>query len=233
VKRNIRLLYGFSFFDQFMIVIPLLVPYLATKGIGMAQFMELQAVFALVIVSGEVPTGLLSDRWGRKKTLLLGAALKAASFSLLPLWSSYAGFLFYHLTMGIALSMISGGDVALLYESHLAAGGETSRSTAVLGNAKLAARVGAATSALVGGAVVALSYGHLLWANAILGWIPVLLVLSIAEPASTVERAKRRPVPLREILATLLKRDAATRLIFLNMVAWGIAGLVMVWTNQK
>ena len=122
MKKNIALLYGFSFFDQFMIVIALWVPYLAPKGIGMRQFMELQAVFALVILCGELPTGLLSDLWGRKKTLLLGSTLKAVSFSLLPLWSSYEGFLFYHLTMGIALSMISGGDVALLYDSHLAAG---------------------------------------------------------------------------------------------------------------
>jgi MFS family permease len=71
VRKNISLLYGFSFFDQFMIVIPLWVPYLATKGISMAQFMGLQAIFALVILSGEVPTGLLSDRWGRKKVLLM------------------------------------------------------------------------------------------------------------------------------------------------------------------
>ena len=73
VKKNIKLLYGFAFFDPFMIVIPLWVPYLATQGISMRQFMELQAVFALVIVCGEVPSGLLSDLWGRKKTLLLGA----------------------------------------------------------------------------------------------------------------------------------------------------------------
>jgi MFS family permease len=127
VKKNIALLYGFSFFDQFMIVIALWVSYLATQGIGMRQFMELQAMFAIVILSGEVPSGLLSDLWGRKKTLLLGATLKAVSFSLLPLWSSYEGFLFYHLTMGIALSMISGGDVALLYGSYLAAGSEKPR----------------------------------------------------------------------------------------------------------
>jgi MFS family permease len=152
VNRNIKLLYGFSCFDQFMIVIALWVPYLATKGIGMQQFMELQAVFAIVILCGEVPSGLLSDLWGRKKTLLLGSTLKAVSFSLLPLWSSYEGFLIYHLTMGIALSMISGGDVALLYDSHLAAGGEKSRGTAILGNAKLAAQIGATVSALLGGA---------------------------------------------------------------------------------
>ena len=56
-----------------MIVIALWVPYLATKGIGMGEFMELQAVFALVILCGEVPSGLLSDLWGRRKTLLLGS----------------------------------------------------------------------------------------------------------------------------------------------------------------
>ena len=95
-------------------------------------------MFALVILCGEVPSGLLSDLWGRKKTLLLGSTLKAISFSLLLLWSSYEGFLFYHLTMGIALSMISGGDVALLYDAHLAAGGERSRGAAVLGNMQLA-----------------------------------------------------------------------------------------------
>jgi MFS family permease len=93
VKKNITLLYGFSFFAQFMIVIALWVPYLATKGIAMRQFMELQAVFALVILCGELPSGVLSDLWGRKKTLLLGSTLKAVSFSLLPLWSGYEGFL--------------------------------------------------------------------------------------------------------------------------------------------
>ncbi|MBI1777377.1 MAG: MFS transporter [Proteobacteria bacterium] len=233
MKKNIKLLYGFSFFDQFMIVIPLLVPYLATKGIGMGQFMELQAVFALVIVCGQMPTGLLSDVWGRKKTLLLGSILKAASFSLLPLWDTYEGFLLYHLTMGIALSMISGGDVAFVYESYLAAGGEKSRGTAVLGNAKLAAQIGTTVSALIGGAVVILSYGHLLWANAVLSWIPVILVLGLAEPQAGPARGKIRAEALKTMLSTTLVRDAAIRLVLLNMVAWGTGGLVMFWVNQK
>ena len=232
MNRNVRLLYGFSFLNPFMIVIPVWVPYLATQGITMRQFMELQAVFAIVILCGEVPTGLLSDLWGRKKTLLLGSTLKAVSFSLLPLWHSYEGFLFYHLPMGIALSMISGGDVALLYDAHLAAGGERSRGTAVLGNMKLAGQTGAAVSALVGGAVVTLSYGHLLWANAILSWIPVLVVLGVVEPGAARE-SKKRFENFREVLFTTLVRDATTRLVLLNLVVSGTAGLVMVWTRQK
>jgi len=233
MKKNIPLLYGFSFFDQFMIVIAVWVPYLAMKGIGMRQFMELQAVFAVVILCGEVPSGLLSDLWGRKKTLLLGSALKAVSFSLLPLWSSYEGFLVYHLTMGIALSMISGGDVALLYDSHLAAGGEKSGGTAVLGNASFGAQMGTTLSALVWGAVVSLSYGHLLWANAILSWIPVLLVLRVTEPPPTLDRGQKRVEELKKMLSTTLVRDVETRLVLINMVLWGAGGLVMFWVNQK
>jgi MFS family permease len=232
VKKNLKLLYGFAFFDPFMIHIPVWVLYVATQGINMRQFMELQAVFALVILCGEVPSGLLSDLWGRKKTLLLGSTLKAVSFSLLPLCSSYEGFLVFHLTMGIALSMISGGDIALLYDSYLAAGGEKSQGTVVLGNAKLAEQTGTAVSALLGGAVVTLSYGHLLWANAVLSWIP-MLVLGVTEPPAALDRANNRYAALKEALSATLVRDATTRLVLLSMVAWGAGGLVMVWTNQK
>ena len=135
--------------------------------------------------------------------------------------------------MGIALSMISGGDVALLYDSHLAAGGEKPQGTAVLGNANLASQMGTTMSALAGGAVVTLSYGHLLWANAILSWIPVLLVLRVTEPPATLDRGKKRAEELKELLSTTLVRDAATRRVLLNMVAWGTGGLVMFWVNQK
>src|SRR3989442_12103748 len=135
--------------------------------------------------------------------------------------------------MGIALSMISGGDVALLYDSHLAAGGEKPQGTAVLGNANLASQMGTTMSALAGGAVVTLSYGHLLWANAILSWIPVLLVLRVTEPPATLDRGKKRAGELKELLSTTLVRDGATRLVLLNMVAWGTGGVVVVWVDQK
>src|SRR2546426_687864 len=144
------------------------------------------------------------------------------------------GFSFFDQFMiVIALSMISGGDVALLYDSLLTAGGEKSRGTAILGNAKLAAQTGTTVSALVGGAVVTLSYGHLLWANAVLSWIPVLLVLGITEPPAGLDRAKKWSKELKEILSTTLVRDATTRLVFLSLVASGAGALVMFWVNQK
>ena len=129
--------------------------------------------------------------------------------------------------------MISGGDVALLYDSHLAAGGERSGGTSVLGNMKLAGQTGAAVSALLGGAVVTRSYGHLLWANAMLSWIPMLLALGVTEPPGVPATGKKRSEDFKEVLSATLIRDRTTRLMFLNLVAIGAAGLVMVWTHQK
>ena len=88
-------------------------------------------------------------------------------------------------------------------------------------------------SALLGGAIVTLSYGHLLWANAILSWIPVFLVLRLIEPPSSLDRGKKRVEELKGILSTTLVRDATTRLVFLSLVASGAGGLVMFWAHQK
>jgi hypothetical protein len=88
-------------------------------------------------------------------------------------------------------------------------------------------------SALLGGAVVTLSYGYLLWANALLSWVPVFLVLSVTEPPAAPDRAKKPSKALKEMLSTTLVRDAATRLVLLNLVAAGTGGLVMIWTHQK
>jgi hypothetical protein len=61
----------------------------------------------------------------------------------------------------------------------------------------------------------------------------VLLVLRVSEPPAALDRGKKRAEELKEMLSTTLVRDTATRLVFLNKVAWGTGGLVMFWVNQK
>ena len=78
-----------------------------------------------------------------------------------------------------------------------------------------------------------LSYGYLLWANAILSWIPVLLVLRVSEPPAAHPRTKKWSRDFKDVLATTLVHDGVTRLIFLNLVVWGSGSLVMFWVNQK
>src|SRR5262249_15908890 len=44
---------------------------------------------------------------------------------------------------------------------------------------------------------------------------------------------KKRSEHFKDLLSTTLVTDPTTRLMLLNLVTWGAAGLVMVWTHQK
>ncbi len=61
----------------------------------------------------------------------------------------------------------------------------------------------------------------------------MLLVLRVTEPSASLDRGKKKAEELKELLSTTLVRDAATRRVLLNIVAWGTGGLVMFWVNQK
>ena len=60
-----------------------------------------------------------------------------------------------------------------------------------------------------------------------------LLVLGVTEPPAARDKAKNPVADFKNVLSTTLVRDGATRLVFLNLVVLGTAGLVMVWTRQK
>ena len=55
LKRNISLIYGLSFFQCFMLIVPVIVPFFASKGLSLAEIFYLQTVFATTIVLTEAP----------------------------------------------------------------------------------------------------------------------------------------------------------------------------------
>ena len=75
-----RLPYLFQFFRMFIVVLAVIVPIFQSLGLTMAQIFQTQAIFGITIVALEIPTGYLADRWGRKRTLVLGSFLYGASF---------------------------------------------------------------------------------------------------------------------------------------------------------
>src|SRR5690606_14757686 len=59
LKKNIRTIYWMFFLHSFMIVIAVFVPLLQRHGLGMAQVLQTQALFAFVVAVCEVPSGYL------------------------------------------------------------------------------------------------------------------------------------------------------------------------------
>ena len=92
------------------------------RGLNLAQASLVDVMFFVAAAFGEVPTGIVADRFGRKTSLTAGAALLSVGIlgwtfaPTLPLiMVSYFG-------MGVGFTFLSGAEDALFYETVQLAG---------------------------------------------------------------------------------------------------------------
>src|SRR5690606_5236046 len=124
LKKNIRTIYWMFFLHSFMIVIAVFVPLLQRHGLSMAQVLQTQALFAFVVAVFEVPSGYLADLWGRRNTIVTGLGLITLGYLTLVFADSFVDFLVYEAFMGLGISLASGADLALLYDTQAALNAE-------------------------------------------------------------------------------------------------------------
>ena len=123
LQRNIPLLAWNAFFAELRLYYPVAVLAFQTVAGSFAEAMSVFAVMSISQALLEIPTGIFSDKIGRRMTLIVGAAaevLGAICISLAMsvswgLWLLYAAAL----SIGFANAMFSGNNDALVYETLL------------------------------------------------------------------------------------------------------------------
>lgn len=118
--RNFSKLYALGFFFGLHLVVPIFVPLLQGHGLSMSQIMQTQAIFALTVATLELPSGYMADLWGRKQALIIGSLVSTCGFLVLQQATSFIDFVIFEVLMGIAVSLCSGADLALLYDTQIA-----------------------------------------------------------------------------------------------------------------
>ncbi|WP_257985191.1 MFS transporter [Bacillus sp. T33-2] len=93
-----------------------------TIQIQMVVYTEI--IYAVTIVLLEVPTGIIADKWGRKKMMVLKALLGCCEFLILLFATEFWHFAGAVFLAGIGRSACSGAENALLYDSLLLQGKE-------------------------------------------------------------------------------------------------------------
>ena len=125
MMRNIKLLKYYTISMNFLPCIAVLIPYYSQHiGLSFQDFLYAEAIFAAVVFALEVPSGWISDVWKRKSVLMLAAAIFISGFGLLIFADSFLDAAFAQAWLGIAVSLFSGTNSALLYDSLLAEGRE-------------------------------------------------------------------------------------------------------------
>jgi predicted MFS family arabinose efflux permease len=231
--RNLRLLWGYTFFSWFLVIIPVIVPYYLSLELSMAQVFQVQAVFAFSVALFEIPTGYLSDMWSRKNTLLVGAFLLGLSFSFLPFCKTFAHLIAYEVLIALAHSFISGTDVALLYDSLGARSENRQVAKNALANLQFSAVSAESIASILSGFLVLLSFRHVLIAQALGAWLPFVFALVVVEPKIHRMTTESHLENFKRVLRHIFVRDRTLRLIFLNLTVFGLSTFFAVWVLQK
>ncbi len=231
-EKNIFKVYTFQFFWIFAIILPVLYPYYASLGVNMHQFFQLQAVFGFTVAFFEIPTGYLSDRYGRKICLIIGGFLSGASYVILTQATGFWGLVAHEFLLGLALSFVSGTDIAILFESipHKSPRDMSSR---ILSFHQMAAALGESSAALVCSLLLFIwTYSHIIWIQAAVAWLPFLVALTLHEPP-THQKQIVEFKKIKKLWWQMLHDQRLIQLLSLNLVSWMLATFIAIWIIQK
>ena len=233
LHRNIPMIYGMAFFQCFMVIVPVIVPFFASKGLSLAEIFYLQAVFATTIVLLEAPSGYFADIFGRRNALLIGSIMHGLGFFLLNMADDFISLMIFEITLGIAASLLSGADLAMLYDTQKALAAEEnsehSNSIAHLGVTKCVAE---ALGALLGGALALYSFELMVLIQSAAAWMCLLLALFIVEPPYRREGESSDRIRIMKILRHLFRSDPMLRQIIIAIPIYSLATFNVIWLIQ-
>lgn len=201
--RNIRLLMIFNFLTDLRFYTPVAILYFAQVTGSFASGM---AVFSVIMLSSalwEVPTGLLSDRVGRRRTVIMGALASTAAVVFYAVGGTFAMLAVGGVLEGLSRALYSGNNDALLYDTLA----ETSREAhfgEYAGKTRSMFQVAAAIAAIVGSILAAFSYPLVMWLSVVPQALNIVVSVFFYEPTRTTPHAQHAFAHLRESLRLVL-----------------------------
>lgn len=154
--RNTRLLYAFWFLRDFQLWIPVWIIFLVLEqGFTLTEITFAEGLYLIGVVLLEVPTGAVADKWGRSRSLGLGAFTLAAAVLVFAFATNYAILLVSFFMWSVASTLMSGADRALLFET-LKAAGQEEKYERIAGRGLAFTWIGIGIATLLGGPVAEL-----------------------------------------------------------------------------
>ncbi|WLR48537.1 MFS transporter [Halobacillus litoralis] len=114
---NIRLLFWAEIFGNFRFIQPVLTLFYFARGLDETMILLVMTFFSIGVLFGEIPTGIIADRFGAKQAFLIGSVLSIFAHALLIIAFDPLVFFASSFLTGFAATFFSGADEALIYES--------------------------------------------------------------------------------------------------------------------
>ncbi|WP_459191002.1 MFS transporter [Halosimplex sp. J119] len=189
------------------------------------QYGTLSAVYSLLIVAGEIPTGYAADRFGRRDTLVASKVAMACSLVGFVAVDSFVSYLVVYAVWALGIALTSGTGGAWLYEVLESTVGED-RFTTVRGRGQAVARWSSAVTTILGAVLYGfdprypfVAAGALMFAGA--GVIATLPRTEQFENGEAAGPSVREAVPL---LRDRLARPPLRAFVLFAALLFGVVG---------
>ena len=233
LQRNLGRALMLSFFQCFMLVMPIIVVLFESKGVPLSDVLLLQAWFAALIVVLEVPSGYVADLFGRRGAMMIGGVFLGLANTWLVFAQGFWSLAVFEACLAVAFSLISGADLAILYDTELALAESAQQKQKAVRRLFFAGDLAEALAAVACSVLLAFAFLEaVVWAQAVFSWIPLLLAFTLVEPPrerlATVGHGRN----LAGILRAVLLDSRILRLTFLALAIWGLTTMYAVWLLQ-
>jgi len=221
LHKNIKILTWFNFFTDFKLYAPIAIIYFSKVTHSYALGMS---IFSIVMISSaifEIPTGIYSDKIGRRKTVILGA-LSAVFYSIFyaigqNFWILIVGALFE----GLSRSFYSGNNDALLHDT-LAETKDEHQYDKFLGKVSKMFQIALAISAIFGSILANWSFSFIMWLSVIPQIVCLYLSFKLKEPKVHVKESGNIFIHLKNAYFSFIKNKKLRLLSITSILGYGL-----------
>jgi len=224
LAKNVRLFSIFNFLIGFSLFAPLAIIYFSKVS---GSFTLGTSIFGLIMLTGaifEVPTGIFSDKIGRKYTIVLGSWARVLSFVFYAIGLSYWWLVVGAIFEGISRAFYSGNNDALLYDS-LTDAGKSEDFDEYQGKVSSTEQLAMGISALLSGLIAVFSYGYLLWFSVVVQLGLLFISYLIIEPKAFKKLDSNIYAHTKEALALFIQNKKLRLLSIASILTYSISEL--------
>ncbi len=197
--KNITLLAWFNFFTDFKLYSAIAILYFTHVTGSFALGMSIFSIANIADAVFEVPTGILSDRVGRKRTIILGA-LASVVYSVCYAWGgSFKILALGAVFQGLSVAFYSGNNDALLHNSLTESGKEKDYHV-FLGKLSALFQLGLALGAVLGSLLASQSFVYVMWLSVISQVVCFFISLQMVEPKLSINKSTNIYEHMKEAL---------------------------------
>lgn len=233
LEKNLQRILVLAFFQVFLVLMPVIVLFFESRGLTLPEIFLLQAWFATVVLMMEVPSGYLADLLGRKRVMIAGTFVLAVGHSILLFAEGFWQLALFETCMGLGVSLISGADLALLYDTEIALHEDANRKRKAVRRLFTMRNLSEAMAAATCSVLLLWSMEAAIYAQVAGGWVAFLLTFSLVEPPGDRLATESHLRNIGSVLRHLLLNGAVLRLTFLAMSVWALTTMFAIWLLQK